>query len=455
MEHVAAERYGSALRVVADRVRRAAAAAERLSPRRWIGVGLRPRRILPGSPGAVDAILAVAVTVAAVAAAIHKSGNGGGAITATPHDAPIFTPAPDYPGLTVRVLLGVILTAAPLAYRRRRPTLAFCVILAATMATNAEVTAVTFGSVIFAAYSSVVYSRSRFAALTCLIVGALVVTAAYPNTSPPVPERYSALLVLLPTAAVANAMRVWRQRAGHSAERLRRAEAAHEEQTRRAVEVERSRIASELHDVVTHNVSVMVVQAGAARRVLDESPDDAREAMLAVEASGRTAMAELRHLLGLLAPSGGVEGPSGVTAPQPGLAQLPALLSRVRVAGLPVELSVTGDDRQSLPPGLDLAVYRVVQEALTNVIKHAGQAKTVVRLDHRPDDLVVEVANDAAPAAASPSGAGRGLIGLRERIAIYGGELDAGPRPGGGWRVKARIPLAFVPLPAHWLAVQP
>jgi signal transduction histidine kinase len=187
--------------------------------------------------------------------------------------------------------------------------------------------------------------------------------------------------------------------------------------------------------------------------------------MLAVEASGRTAMAELRHLLGLLAPSDGVEGPSGVTAPQPGLAQLPALLSRVRVAGLPVELSVTGDERQSLPPGLDLAVYRVVQEALTNVIKHAGQAKTVVRLDHRPDDLVVEVANDAlfdwpgpsaaAPATVSPNGAGRGLIGLRERIAIYGGELDAGPRPGGGWRVKARIPLAFVPLPAHWLAVQP
>ncbi len=251
--------------------------------------------------------------------------------------------------------------------------------------------------------------------------------------------------MLAPTAAVAAGMRGWRQRAGDSAERLRRAEAEHEAQTRRAVEAERARIASELHDVVTHNVSVMVVQAGAARSVLASSPDEAREALLAVEASGRTAMGELRHLLGLLAPAGGDEA---VLVPQPGVSQVRALVDRVRAAGLDVELSVTGT--RDLPPGVDLAAYRVVQEALTNVIKHAGAARAAVALEYRPDDLLITVTDDGRPAP-EPSGSwgspgssgpnGRGLIGLRERIALYGGELDAGPRPGGGWRVRARIPL--------------
>jgi len=257
-----------------------------------------------------------------------------------------------------------------------------------------------------------------------------------------VPARFTALLVLAPTAAVAVGMRGWRQRAGDSAERLLRAEAEHEAQTRRAVEAERARIAGELHDVVTHNVSVMVVQAGAARSVLASSPEDAREAqtaieaLLAVEASGRTAMSELRHLLGLLAPAAGDEA---VLVPQPGAGQVPSLVERVRAAGLSVELSVTG--ARDLPPGVDLAAYRVVQEALTNVIKHAGTARAAVALEYRPDELMITVTDDGRPVTAAGGPGGRGLIGLRERIGLYGGELDAGPRPGGGWRVRARIPL--------------
>jgi signal transduction histidine kinase len=206
--------------------------------------------------------------------------------------------------------------------------------------------------------------------------------------------------------------------------------------------------------VVTHNVSVMVVQAGAARRVLDSSPGEAREALVAIEASGRSAMTELRHLLGLLAPtepSGepgtagepGVDGADdGALRPQPGLAEVPALLARVRAAGLEAELSVTGT-RRDLPQGLDLAGYRVVQEALTNVIKHAGQAPTAVRIEYRAHDLLIDVANEApaGPGTGLGGGNGRGLIGLRERIAIYGGALDVSPRPGGGWRVRATIPL--------------
>jgi signal transduction histidine kinase len=208
----------------------------------------------------------------------------------------------------------------------------------------------------------------------------------------------------------------------------------------------------------------MVVQAGAARQVLARSPGEARGALLAVEAGGRAALTELRHLLGLLAPAG---GPGAATAagetdaaslqPQPGLDRLRPLIDRVAAAGLPVELRITGSQRV-LPPGLDLAAYRVVQEALTNVMKHTRQAKTMVRLDYSPEELVIEVADDGPPAAAAANrgtaparpgaapanagagpGTGRGLLGLRERVALYGGEFDAGHRPGGGWRVRARL----------------
>jgi signal transduction histidine kinase len=224
-----------------------------------------------------------------------------------------------------------------------------------------------------------------------------------------------------------------------------------------------------MHDVVTHNVSVMVVQAGAARRVLESSPGEARQALLAVEASGRTAMTELRYLLGLLAPTGTGTGsrpasvpgavPDLALAPQPGIAGIPALLARVCAAGMPVELvtDAAGTER-ALPPGVDLAAFRVVQEALTNVMKHAGAARATVRLEYRPHDLLITVSDDGPPPgaapAAQPSGpaGGRGLIGLRERIAVYGGELDAGPRPSGGWRLTARIPVEPAPGP---LAVPP
>ena len=358
------------------------------------------------------------------------------------------------------LLLGAALTTAPLAFRRIYPITAFCVIMVAIIATSGHTTSIQFVALIFAAYSAAAYSPFRRLALLGVLGAALIVTAAYPNTSPPVPARLGALLVLLPTVSVAIAIRIWRRRAGESAERLRLAEAEHEAQTRRAVALERVRIASEMHDVVTHNVSVMVIQAGAARRVLDSSPGDAREALLAVEASGRTAMTELRHLLGLLAPSGEGHGNAGEASaadmtltPQPGVARIPALVSRLHAAGMPVELSVEipGGTPPDLPPGVDLAAFRVVQEGLTNVMKHAGQALTTVRLDYGPRDVRITVSDDGPPAAggprvgpgdrAEPGSGGRGLIGLRERIAVYGGELDAGPRPGGGWRLAARIPL--------------
>jgi signal transduction histidine kinase len=193
-----------------------------------------------------------------------------------------------------------------------------------------------------------------------------------------------------------------------------------------------------------------VVQAGAARRVLDSSTSDAREALLAIEDSGRNAMTELRHLLSLIAPEGSAPAADALR-PQPGLDLVPELVGGVGAAGLPVSLSVAGT-RRELPAGLDLAAYRVVQEALTNVLKHAPAASTAVRIAYRNDDLLIEVTDDGAALTVRESGGGRGLLGLRERIAIYGGSLDAGPRPGGGWRVRATIPLdaeARGMLPAH------
>ena len=222
----------------------------------------------------------------------------------------------------------------------------------------------------------------------------------------------------------------------------------------RALELERTRIARDLHDVVTHNVSSTVVLAGAARRVFGTSPEQATAALLAVEASGRAAMTELRHLLGLLDPHGGpadaipAAGPgSGPASPQPGLGRLQSLIDGVAAGGLVIELHVSGSPRE-LPPGLDLAAYRVIQEGLTNVMKHAGAAKTTIMLDYGDAVLQVEVADDGQPGpGTSPDGSavipgtGRGLLGLRERVTMYGGGFDAGRCPGGGWRIRARIPL--------------
>jgi signal transduction histidine kinase len=359
------------------------------------------------------------------------------------------------------VLAGIALTAAPLLFRRRFPVLAWMVILAATLATRQYVPPLTFGTALFAAFCAVAYSRYRQLAIAVVLAGAIAATIALPNTLPHEAERYTALIAMMPTIAVALGMRELRRRVGDSTTRLRRAQAEHEAATIRTIERERARIAAELHDVVTHNVSVMLVQAGAARKVITSQPQDAEQALLAVEASGRTAMAELRNLLGLLCPAQDEPALDGEPArdelardelardgdtaglrPQPGLAGVRALADRVSAAGLTVRLSVSGTPRD-LPPGLDLAAYRVVQDGLTTVLRLAGEAGVDVLIDWGAE-LTITVSDDGrGPGSGTASGTepGRGLIGLRERVAIYGGSLDTGPRPGGGWRVNARFPV--------------
>ncbi|CAM5332376.1 two-component sensor histidine kinase [Streptomyces avidinii] len=281
-----------------------------------------------------------------------------------------------------------------------------------------------------------------------------------------------------------------------------------ESAARGAVDAERARIASELHDIVSHNVSLMVVQAGAAREVLETMPGEAAAAMSAVESAGRRTMTELRHLLGLLAPAqdgqdepygggsgagsrtgdgGGAGGRAGAgalesiaeLAPQPSLSRLSPLIDRIAFAGLPVEVRISGEPRP-LPAGIDVTAYRIIQEALTNALKHGDGVKAEVTVRYADHALRVEVLNsgpsvlsgDRAPATAGTGGpagsggtavpggpagsgatrapgaravradgAGRGLVGLRERVAVYGGDFDARRRLGGGYRVRARLPL--------------
>ncbi|MFI6350799.1 sensor histidine kinase [Streptomyces sp. NPDC050560] len=232
-------------------------------------------------------------------------------------------------------------------------------------------------------------------------------------------------------------------------ERAARLEREREAQAKVAVAAERARIARELHDVVAHNVSVMVVQADGGAYVMEAAPDQARKALETISATGRQALAEMRRLLGVLRT--GEQQESGEYVPQPDVDQLDELIEQVRVSGLPVDFKVEGTPRP-LPSGVELTAYRIVQEALTNTRKHGGpDAGASVRLVYFDDGLGLLVEDDGKGAAhetyedGGADGQGHGLIGMRERVGMVGGTLDAGPRPGGGFRISALLPLKAAP----------
>jgi signal transduction histidine kinase len=222
-------------------------------------------------------------------------------------------------------------------------------------------------------------------------------------------------------------------------ERAERLEREREADARRAAAEEQARIARELHDIIAHNVSIMTVQAAAAGDAFERHPARVREALGAIESTGREALTELRRLLGAVRPD---EGETAF-APQPGLARLDALVDQVRAAGLTVELIVEGR-RPELPPSVDLSAYRIVQEALTNTLKHAGASRARVVVRQGDGALEIEVVDDGRGAVDDGAPGGHGIIGMRERAALFGGDLDAGPAPGGGFAVHARIPLEAV-----------
>jgi signal transduction histidine kinase len=323
----------------------------------------------------------------------------------------------------------VPIPALALVLRRRYPLLCFPIQVAATSLVQRPPTVIGFAALVIGIYSVGAYSRWRLPSLALLVAAAVGLEVAVPQARPPLPDWSLNPLLIVGLWLAGDAVRSLQQRA-------RQLEREQELAARVAVADERSRIARELHDVVAHSVSLMVIQAGAARRLVGRQPDGAADTLQTVEDGGREALRELRRMLGLLTARDGDE-PGG---DQPGLDQVPALAERMRAAGLPVDLRIEGP-RRELSPGLDLAAYRIVQEALTNVLKHARGARTDVLVQFSDGELRLEVVDAGGQAAADATGAGRGLVGMRERAAAYGGVLEAAPRPGGGFAVRARLPL--------------
>jgi signal transduction histidine kinase len=342
---------------------------------------------------------------------------------------------------TARPLLSFVALAmtAPFVLRRRQPLLMTAIAMAAlAVSTFAWETP---DKAIFPTLAIVlsVYAVAAHLDLRGAIVGAAFVFAPVFGHQVGVQHQFGdAVFIAVMVGSVwvaGRGVRGHRQRAELIADRARAVErqAAHERDS--AVAEERLRIARELHDVVAHSVSVMTVQAGAERRARGDE-DETQHVLTSIEQTGRQAMTEMRRLLGVL--RAGNEDLA--LAPQPGMEHLDVLVAQVRASGLPVDWNVEGDARP-LAPGIDLAAYRVIQEALTNSLKHAGPAHATVTVRYQPTHLEIEAADDGRGADRSRAG-GHGLIGMHERVALYGGELEVGDVKPHGYLVRARLPLS-------------
>jgi signal transduction histidine kinase len=348
------------------------------------------------------------------------------------------------PGHTTRVLEVILgpLTSVPIAWRRYRPLAVLAVtVTAETLLLLFSTQAPAPAGVIVALYTvasrcerPVSIRAAEWAALP-IIVGVIVTSTKLGNVIP-------TLAVFAIAWVVGDNIRTRRAYLAELLARAERLEREREEQAARAVSDERARIARELHDVIAHNVSVMVVQASAGEEVFDKDPSKARESLSAVAETGRAALSELRRLLGVIRADEDRETAASY-APQPGIDHLDELVRQVRETGLEVELSVIGQPRE-LPEAVGLCAYRIVQEALTNTLKHAHASAAEVNVRYVADALELQVLDNGRstpPVNGNGSASGHGLIGMRERVALFGGELTAHPRAGQGYEVRARIPL--------------
>ena len=337
--------------------------------------------------------------------------------------------------------LALVALVGPAALvRRRRPVLGFAIwvsvamLMAAFLTQPSELNSLFLGLIIFPwAVGSHAEGRASVAALLCAIVAVAVVALDS--------DEFVWGDIFFPGAFAAMfwlAGRAVRSRSRLTAELHEATLRLHEQreaEAEAAVAEERRRIAREMHDVVAHSVSTMVIQAGGARRILARDPGRAVAAAALIERTGREALGEMRHLLGVLHAGENL----AELAPQPTLLELDGLAERSRAAGLPVDLRVTGA-RCELPPGVELAAYRVIQEALTNSLKHGGASATVT-VEYDEHELRLAVADAGGGRGAEVHGGGHGLVGMRERVRVFGGELHTGPRAGGGFAVRARLPL--------------
>jgi signal transduction histidine kinase len=336
----------------------------------------------------------------------------------------------------------VLLHTLPLAARRRFPL----AVLATSVASGLAFAAIglppeILGVAILVAVYSVAAYGDRWVALAGLAAAELGSVAVQLT---PGRTGVDTLVINLGVVAVAwllgHFAHNYRAYAARLEERTAELEQAREELARRAVTEERLRLARELHDVVAHAMSVIAVQSGVGAHVATTQPKEARMSLAAIEATSRAALTELRRLLGVLRQE---DEPHGDLTPVPGLADLEVLLGEGAKAGLAARLRVEGTP-SPLPAGVDLSAYRIVQEALTNVVKHAGPARAQVTIRYGDQDVTVEVIDDGRGAVTSDgrAGTGHGLIGMRERVAAFNGDLEVGPRPDGGFRVAARLPIA-------------
>jgi signal transduction histidine kinase len=321
--------------------------------------------------------------------------------------------------------------AATLAARRSAPLLALVSGVGVIVVSNLDGPPLADTATFLLGFAVAVYSAGRHADA---LVGGLVVAAALPlaviepgEAFRPADAAFIAIFVAGPWVVG----RVIRQR--H--EREHALELERDASAREAVAAERARIARELHDIVGHAISVIVLQARGGRRRLVDDPQDTSRALDAIEHAGEQALGEMRRLLGLLRSADEELG----LAPRPGLARMDELAAQLTATGLPVAVMVEGEPFE-LPPGIDVSAYRIVQEALTNALKHAGPAHAQVTVRYRPDELELEVCDDG-PGTGNGGGSGHGLAGLRERVAVYGGELESGGLPEGGYALRARLPV--------------
>jgi signal transduction histidine kinase len=394
----------------------------------------RPRGPFTRWPRAADAVLATAVFLATAF------------LTDGPGDSIVIRPVSDVP---IPALLVFAVASAALYWRRRAPLAVLGVAVLAWAVTLGSGYADLGGVAIIALYSAGRYATEDRRAHVGVAAAIAVILVDGLTDPAPWGEAVFGAVVLFVAWYVGRRLRL----RGERADQLLREQAA---EAHRIMIEERTRIARELHDVVAHRVSLMTVQAGAAKAVAARDPEGALRAMGAVEEAGRQALDELRHLLGVLRPETDLDG----LGPQPGLVDLPKLVEQVREAGLRVSLATDGVSA-GLPARVDLFAYRIVQEALTNVLKHAGPgARTEVRLGADRSGIVIEVLDDgsADKGLESASGrrssdsdrpdgrsAGHGIVGMRERALLLGGTLDARPRPGGGFRVVAHLPTGGEP----------
>jgi signal transduction histidine kinase len=359
----------------------------------------------------------------------------------------VLTSQPNW-GRPVPLALGLaLLSTVPVAWRARFPLFATAVVLAANgaciyAAAPEQAAFQPFVALVLVAYSVGSRAEGRralwvppvLAAAAIPVFVAAIIHGQDPGNAIP------SFVWLMAAWVVGRLVRGWRRKNVALELANRELDEQRELQARTAVMVERGRIARELHDVVAHNVSMMVVQAGAATRVLDGEHAAVRSALDVIASTGRETVDEMRALLGMLRSDDGADGLS----PQPGLADLDRLARGVREAGLAVTVRIEGEQR-ALPLALELSAFRIVQEALTNALKHAGPAHAEVTVRYQEGAVELEVA-DSGSGPAGVQGTGHGLVGMRERAAMFGGELQAAPSDGGGFVVRARLPLTS---PAH------